>query len=347
MNKIKAAGDTKEDVLADKIKTLRAYRDRFRIDPPFDALQQEIEFHSLIDPIHQIQVGLGDPDKFYPGLFKGDPAKIDATDRAAEKRREITEILLYRLEYDDFDMARLRDLGEERRKGTGTLSEEENIGLRMLHQRGAEMLFEDGYTARERRIIQLVDPGFSFKANPKVSHETIAFNKSLNPVQHRNNHVNRMEIVAANPLDTKRPRSDVKKNIQGVMRGRKHWRVRHIFKACEVMDDLIVHLGKSIPNYSSDPTIDELSQRYRFPDLFASNSSRISSSFYAELAAAIASAEHRTSGTDDYVPNDDLAIKAMRHYGLFEKAKRAVTKFSPRSKDLIFKNFQRFYAGAI
>ncbi len=342
MKKIKAAGDTREDVLSDKIKTLRAYRDRFRVDPPFDALRQEIEFHQRIDPIHQIQLGLGNPGKFYPRLFEADAAKIDPV----EKRREITEIFLFRLLYDDFDQDRLVELGEQYRNGTFRLSPAENAQLRKQQQRGAEQLFEDGYTPRERQVIRLVDPGFNFKANPKISHETTAFNKSLNPVQHHNNHVNRMQIVAANPADAKRPRTAIKKDIETVMRGRKHWRVLHIFKACVVMDDLIVYLGATIPN-PADPTVDELKRTYRLADLFASNSTRVSSSFYAQLAAAIASADHLKDGTDDYVANDGLAINVMCHYGLYEKAKRSAKKILPHHNYLILKNFLHFYSGAI
>lgn len=344
MKKIRATGDKKEDVLGDKIKNLRAYRDRFRVDPPFDAFQQEMQFHSRIDPVHRIQVGLGDPDKFYPGLFSADPAKTRATDGPSERIREITEILLFRLEYDDFDLDRLQDLSEGYRNKTWSLSEEENTRLRKSHQRGANLMFEDGYTPRERRIIQLVDPGFNFKAGPRFSHETIAVNKSLNPAQRRQKHVNLMELVEANPPETKRPRSQVKKDIQGVMRGRKHWRIKHIFKACEVMDELVVYLASA----STDQrTLNDLERRYRRADLYASNSGRISSSYHAQLAAAIASAEHLANGTDDYAPNDKLATNVMRHYWLFEKSKRTAAKTSPHSKRSVFKAFLHLYSGAI
>jgi len=342
MNKIKAAGDTKENVLSDKIKTLRAYRDRFRVDPPFHALRQEIEFHQRIDPIHQIQLGLGNSAKFYPRLFEADAAKVDPV----ERRREITEIFLFRLLYDDFDQDRLLELGEQYRNGTFRLSPAENAQLRKQHQRGAKQLFEDGYTPRERRDVKRTVPGFNFKANPKISHETMAFNKSLNPIQHHNNHVNRMQILAANPSGAKRPRTAIKTDIETVMRGRKHWRVPHIFKACAVMDDLIAHLSTAIPD-SKDRTIEELKRTYRFADLIASDSSRISSSLYAQLAAAITSADHLADGTDDYAANNSLAINVMRHYGLYEKAKRSAKKISSQSNDLILKNFQRFYSGAI
>lgn len=338
MGKIKAAGDEHESVLSDKIDALRAYRHRFRVDAPLHALKQEIEFHRLIDPIYQIQASLADPKKFYRGL-------PDA--HAAGDAREIQALVLYRFGYNDVDMGRVSDLLIEHGGARQFYSPSENAAQRKRHHHGAKMLFEDGYTAHERRIIQLVDPGFNFKANPKVSHETIAYNKSLNPTQSRNNHLSRMADADVNPRGAPKLRTELKKDIDGVMRGRKYWRVQHIYKACEVMDDLIVHLSETIPDFTNDPTIVQLKERYRFNELVASNSVRISSAFYVQLAAAIASAEQRGGVKRGYVPNDQLAINVMRHHWLYEKAKRAAGKISPHSKSLIFKSFQRFYSGAI
>lgn len=287
------AGDKEFDI-GEGIKRLRELRVRFVIDTPSLAYENT---EYLVDRLWPLRAAQMDPAKMYLHIYEPDPKAVD---QAAEQKKRMQSAVLAKLA--------LPVWGYNPDTPTDTQARIDELALDL------KLSAKDGLLPHERRMVEVIEP--------PISSETLRHNQSLLPKQREQLFDRGLEIPTTLEKRKGRKRTNpiasndlFRKAL--FLRSRQEWRPEEVFTACEALHAVAQWVDQQDHN---DKTVALFAERYRLDDLRLSESKYVPSSFAARLAIAIGSAEHTTSGTDDYLTNDALALSASYHYGLFLRA---------------------------
>jgi hypothetical protein len=253
----------------------------------------------LVDRLWPLRAAQMDPAKMHLHIYEPDPK---AADQEAEQKRRMQSAMLAKLA--------LPVWGYNPDTPADTQTRVEELA------RDLKLSAKDGLLPHERRMAEVIEP--------PISSETLRHNQSLLPKQREQLFDGGLDIPATveRRMGRKRikpvaPNDALRKAL--FLRSRQEWRPEEVFTACEALHAVAQWVD-------------------RLDDLRLSESKYVPSSFAARLAIAIASAEHTTSGTDDYLANDALALSASYHYGLFLRAIKSKAGKDNRKRAVEFLN---------
>ncbi len=295
-----------EFIIEEGVRLLRQLRNRF---VPETTMKIHENSSRMIDRLWLIRAAQLDPERMTNGLYEIDP---NAEDQEKEQRKRRDSALLAKLATpiweSDLGITRSEPYDREKR------IDELDSNLKTLAKTG--LYPHEQWTGVTER---------------PISAETLRYNQSLLPKQREQMFRTGLQLPVVRTKARGRKRIHAIDPLQAFeetpfARGRKQWRASDIFYVCEALH----RVASWIEENADDKLIATYARRYRLVDLFVSQSTHAPDTFAAKLAIAMASADNVKSGTDDYEPNDQIALHAFVYYGFYlqalKKSKRSPTR---------------------